>query len=259
MYKGTLEGNIYEIQFVKTFNSNKQQFTNYLNNFSQTNNLWMIRVTSNQFSKLSNKKVFTRADCYLAKINANINNLLIQNSYYLSEEILDDNKIIYEKIPFSGISIKMTTSENFQILKLTPHSFKMLFDSYELGAGASLFCMKKNELEKNPNLITGWNSSISAMTEYFFEYTKGNNLFYLNEEICKQIKIYSCQKIKNIVENSIELQRKIFNGIGLYEEPYTALYFYHGNDLLPLTTIPFNVTTGSGRSKGDYTLVFKPK
>ena len=65
-------------------------------------------------------------------------------------------------------------------------------------------------------------------------------------------------KIKQLIENSPELQKKIFNGIGLYEEPYTAFYFYHGEDISKLTTIPFNVTTGSGRSKGDYTIVFKP-
>ena len=102
------------------------------------------------------------------------------------------------------------------------------------------------------------NSTPSQMANYFYKFTKGNTNFYLNQDICKDIKIYACIEIKNLIENDKDLQKKIFNGITLYEEPYTAIYFYHGNKIEGLTTIPFNVTTGSGRSHGDYTIVLKP-
>lgn len=258
MYKGTYDGDIDEIKFVAEFNSNKHNFKEYLSQFSQYSNLWMVRVTTKQMSQLSGKKVFTRSDCYLANIDADLSDLLEENDYYLSEDILDKRKIAYEKVPFSGVSVKMTTSKNFQILKIGPNSFYILFESYELGAGASLFCMREIELEKNLELIDGWKSSIERMTAYFEKFTNGNPNFYLDQEVCKNIKNYSCSEIKRIIEESSELQEKIFNGIGLYEEPYTAFYFYHGNDLSRLTKIPFNVTTGSGRSKGDYTIVLKP-
>jgi hypothetical protein len=62
-----------------------------------------------------------------------------------------------------------------------------------------------------------------------------------------------------MIKENKNLQEKIFNGIGLYEEPYTAFYFYHGNEIEKLTTIPFSVTTGSGRSNGKYTIVLKPQ
>ena len=258
MYKGTYDGDIDEIKFVAEFNSNKNKFKEYLSQFSQYQNLWMVRVTTKQLSQLSGKKVFTRSDCYLANIDSDLTKLLEEQDYYLSEDILDKRKIPYEKVPFSGISVKMTTSKNFQILKTGPNSFYILFKSYELGAGASLFCMREIELEKNLELINGWKSSVERMTAYFENFTKCNPNFYLDQEICKNIKNYSCSEIKHMIEESTELQKKIFNGIGLYEEPYTAFYFYHGNDLSKLTTIPFNVTTGSGRSKGDYTIVLKP-
>lgn len=258
MYKGTYDGDIDEIEFVKKFNSDKSQFKSYLLNFSQYENLWMVRVTTKQLSQLSGKKVFTRSDCYLASIDSELDDILKESNYYLSEQILNEKGIQYKKIPFSGVSIKMTTSKKFQILKTGPNSFNSLFGSYELGAGASLFCKKKNELDKNPDLITGWKTSIEDMVIYFNEFTKGNNKFYLDQQACKDIKKYSCDKIKEIINNDRDLQKKIFNGIGLYDEPYTAFYFYHGINLSELTTIPFNVTTGSGRSKGDYTIVLKP-
>lgn len=258
MYRGTYDGDKEEMKFVAQFNSNKNKFIQYISNFGEPDGLWLVRVTTKQLSKLSGKKVFTRSDCYLAKISKNIQNILDENDYYLSEEILDKNNIVYVKIQYSGISIKMTMSMNFQILKTGPNSFKSLFNSYELGAGASLFCMRESELEKNINLIVGWNTTVEKMTSFFDSYTNGNINFHLDQEICKKIKNYSCAGIKEIIEHSTDLQKKIFNGIGLYEEPYTAFYFYHGNNITELTTIPFNVTTGSGRSKGDYTIVLKP-
>ena len=258
MYKGTFDGNIDEIEFVKNFNKNKLLFKNYLTRFNHSENLWMIRVTTKQLSLLCGKKVFTRSDCYLANITDNIQHLLSQHDYYLSEEILENNSIKYNKISTSGISIKMTTSKSFQILKTGPNSFNSLFGSFELGAGASLFCQKEEELVKNPDLILGWKTTIKEMANFYKDLTNGNELFYLDQQTCKNIKNYACNKIKQIIDKSPDLQKKIFNGIGLYAEPYTAYYFYHGDSILELTTIPYNVTTGSGRSKGDYTIVLKP-
>ncbi len=258
MYKGTYDGDIDEIKFVAEFNSNKLKFTNYLSKFDDNQDLWMIRVTSKQFSKLSNRKVFTRSDCYLAKIKSDITELLEKYDYLLSEDILEKNNIQFCKIPFSGISIKMTTSNSYQILKTGPNSFNSLFGSYELGAGASLFCLKDMELKKNLDLIKGWNTSIEKMTTSFDAFTNNNKEFYLNKEICKAIKNHSCSQITKLIDTNKDLQLKIFNGVSLYEEPYTTYFFYHGDGLNELTTIPFNVTTGSGRTKGDYTIVLKP-
>ena len=258
MYKGTHDGDIDEIKFVVKFNSNKSKFDNYLKRFEAYSNLWMVRVTSKQLSKLSDRKVFTRSDTYLVSINSDISKLLEDNDYYLSEDILLESNIPYTKIPHSGVSVKMTTSKSYQILKIGPNSFKGLFYSYELGAGASLYCLRENELPKNPDLITGWNSTVERMATYFDRFTNSNKKFYLNQEICKNIKNYSCKEIERMINSSDCLQKKIFNGIGLYEEPYTAFYFYHGESIHELTNIPFNVTTGSGRSKGDYTIVLKP-
>lgn len=258
MYKGTYDGDKDEIRFVAEFNSDKSRFNDYLSRFSAYQKLWMIRVTTKQFSQLSGRKVYTRSDCYLASISSDVTELLEENDYLLSEEILDKKRICYTKIPYSGVSVKMTTSSNFQILKTGPNSFNNLFGSYELGAGASLFCRREFELDKNPNLISGWNSTIERMTSYFQSFTNGKKDFYLDQNICKNIKNYSCAEIKRMIDENIDLQRKIFNGVSLYEEPYTAFYFYHGNGIEELTTIPFNVTTGSGRSHGDYTIVLKP-
>lgn len=259
MNNGTHEGNDGEISFVSDFNLNKSRYDNYLSELVvDYSNVWMVRVTTKQESLLSKRKVYTRADCYLALINSDISLLLKKNNFYLSEQILEINDVAFKKIPYSGISIKMTNSSNFQIIKFGPDSFKELFHSYELGAGASLYCKNDNDLDSNLDVISGWKTDADAMAAEFHEFTKGNLLFYKEKDICQKIKSYSCDIITKKILSSLELQRNIFNGIGLYKEPYTAHFFYHGKNITKLSIIPFYVTTGSGRSKGEYTIVLKP-
>ncbi len=261
-FRGTHTGDIEEIEFVKNFNKDKCIYKSYLDNFVGKNELdefWMVRVTTKQPSTLSNRKVFTRSDSYLIKSEQLSKEFIKENNYYLSEDLLKENEIEYTKISKSGISIKITNSKSYQILKLGPHSFEKLFGSYELGAGASLFCQRKSELSKNEALINGWNSTVQKMAKYFKRFTNNNINFISNKDICQEIKTFSCKTISDTINTSEKLQKIIFNGESIYKEPYSAYYFYQDKSLTKLTSIPFSVTTGSGRSRGDYTIVLKPR
>ena len=77
--------------------------------------------------------------------------------------------------------------------------------------------------------------------------------------MCKNIKELSVERIKHSIDNSPMLQMIIFNGKDIYDEPYSAYYFMQNNQVRVLGYIPYNVTTGSGRSRGDYSIVLKPK
>lgn len=257
MARGTSEGTAEEIDFVKQFNRNKLNFKNYLSNFEYSiDKLWLTRVTTQQFSELSQQKVYTRADCYLVYIDIDITNLLQENDYYISEDDLHNTN--HTKIQNSGISIKMHDSKSFQILKLTPNSFNSLLGCYELGAGASLFCLKDIELPKNIDLLNGWKTTTQNMVRYFADIGLSED-FHLQKDVCKKIKNFSCSEIERLILSNQDIKQKVFNGIGLYEEPYTAWYFSKIDTIESLEYIPFSVTTGSGRSKGDYTIVLKPK
>ena len=256
--RGTYEGDLQEIAFVRDFNKNKtdERFS-LLTQDKIIANLYMVRVTTNQYSLLSGKTTKTRADCYLIYSQDNsIQKVLLTNDYYLCEQ--DVEQLQYQYIEHSGISIKLQDSEKYQILKVGPHSFNELFGNYELGAGASLFCLRDEELIKNKELITGWNSSFDKMKDYF-PFVKDINEFVLNKETCQRIKTYCNNKITEMINNSDELKQKIFNGYPIYQEPYSAWYLYSNDKIKNLNYIPFTITTGSGRSHGDYTIVLKPK
>ncbi|MFA7100864.1 MAG: hypothetical protein WC196_03770 [Bacilli bacterium] len=270
MNRSTYIGNSAEIEFVKLFNKKKtdKKYEFYLVRCNVTNvkDCYMVRVSSQQYSKLSKRVVMTRADTFLIySTDKMINGILIENDFYLDEDILTNNKIKYESIVKSGISIKMTDSDSFQIIKLTPDSFNAIFGEYELGAGASVFCLRQNEISKNTAVFAGWKTSKKAIIKKYCNELP--ELILLNDDIdvslemgiYQKLKTFSNNKIKSMIDGNKRIQEIIFNGYYIYEEPYSATYFYKGNEIEKLDYIPFVVTTGSGRSHGDFTIVLKPQ
>ncbi len=268
--RGTFDGDLAEIELVKRFNQDKRNsdFDFYIKDceIKELDNTYMVRVTTQQYSKLSKQNVMTRADTYLIDSKDTlIKELLFENDYYLDENILNNKDIKYNPIDYSGISVKMSDSERFQILKLTPESFKTLFGEYELGAGASIYCLREEELPKNESVFQGWHTTKENVVNKYKD--KIPNLIKLNEKISsseeaniyKELKVFSNEYIEKIINENKKIQEIIFNGYHIYDEPYSASYFYHGNKIEALNYIPFTITTGSGRSRGIFTIVLKPK
>ena len=261
---GAYEGEMSERASVITFNRNPhaKTFENYLNTLHyEPNNVLLIRVTTKQMSSLSNQKVNTRADAYAIEILDNrMFDILEDNEFYLDEDILAAYDSSYYKfIEKSGLSIKKDDSVDYTLIKLTPNSFKELFDSYELGYAASVYCQKSSELYLNKTLLTGWKTTIEDLQEYFQSGDITEESLTSSLELCKKLKEEAARRIKQTINNSPYLQAVIFNGKYIYHEPYIAYYFMQNGLISNLKTIPYSVTTGSGRSHGDYSIVLKPK
>src|SRR3989339_105544 len=173
-----------------------------------------------------------------------------QKKDYLLEEN-DLEKIKFKIIPESGISIKRIDSIKYQILKMSPNTFKKVFGNYELGAGASIYCNEK-ELEKNKSVLRGWKTNEQEILSFFKEEN-------LNLDSCKRIKTKSNQNIFEMINTIKKISDFVFKGTGNFEEPFLANWFYERGNLSKSEKIPFIITTGSGRSKGVFTLVVKPK
>jgi len=260
---GTYEGDMSEKASVIMFNRDpdNQMFREYIRNINRApETILMIRVTTRQMSRLSNQRVNTRADAYAIEVlDQRMYNLLEENDYYLDEDIVADYSDYYSNVDNSGISIKKDDSENYTLIKLTPNSFYELFESYELGYGASIFCKNSTELHYNIPLLDGWKTTIEDLQEYFDSDSIDVETLTQSLEMCKKIKDISVDRIKTSIDNSPRLQAIIFNGRDIYDEPYVAHYFMQNNQIRLLGYIPYNVTTGSGRSHGDYSIVLKPK
>jgi hypothetical protein len=260
VYKGTFEGTIQEFDLINKFNNNKLDllFDDYLKKLKlkEVKLVYMVKTDLNVYSNLSMQNVMPKADAILIKTDKEIDS---RNLIDLSEKKLLKLKVVYEKIEYSGISIKMEDSKSFQIMKITPSSFKKLFGNNLLASGASIYSEKINDLKKNLDIIKGWSVDLKDFLDYFSELIVSEVEITTNLDICKKIKEFSSKKIKETILNSEYLIKVIFKGEYIFNEPYIAHYIYINSNLIENNHYDFYVTTGSGRSKKEYTLVIKPK
>jgi hypothetical protein len=256
--KGTKEGTAQEIEFVKLLN--KKEDLNYWNTLSlDPNNHYAIRVISKKYGKLNESKVLPKADAFIVKGAVPLD-YLESKEFFLDEK--DVKKFALTSIGRSGISIKRADSKKYQIMKMSPSTFKKLFGSNILASGASIYCTKEVEFIKNRELLEGWGVLESEFIAYFNQQLDINLLSATDtnsKEALKLIKKFSNSKIAEIINSDKRISDFIFFGIGNFDEPFTAWWVFEYGEFKPNYIIPFSVTTGSGRSKGVYTVVLKPK
>lgn len=253
--RGTHEGTEEEINFVKLLNK-KEDLNLWKTLNLDSNNHYAIHVIYHKFGMINQKKVKPKADVYIAKGSVP-QNILKDKEFYLDEEDIET----YNLVPVSGtgISVKLQNSRRYQITKLHPNTFNKIFGSYELGAGASIYCRQEKDLVKNDAVIKGWYSNTKDFIDFFKESWIDITDETIDLETANKIKKYSNLKIEEIINNNKDISDFMFNGIGNFEEPFTVHYLYENGELKDDCFIPFKPTTGSGRSKGTFTIVIKPK
>jgi hypothetical protein len=256
--KGTKEGTAQEIAFVQQLNK-KEDSALWQTLSINPNNHYAIRVTSKKYGKLNDAKVLPKADAFIAYGDVPLEYLKTKE-YFLDED--DVVKFALRPKEQSGISIKREDSTKYQIMKMSPSTFKKLFGSNILASGASIYCTKEAEFIKNLELLKGWGVKEDEFLSYFNSELRLDLTSVADtsaKEALKSIKKFSNTKIAKIINTNKTISDFIFFGIGNFDEPFTAHWLYEHAKLKPNYIIPFIVTTGSGRSKGDYTIVLKPK
>ncbi len=253
--KGTIEGVQEEIWFTALLNRKTEaHYWNKLNLSSK--NHYAVRVITKKYGTINEAKIMCKADIFIASGYVPLNDLL-SKEYYLDERDLSDYNL--KPIEKTGISVKRRDSNKFQIHKMVPNTFKKLFGSTILGAGSSIYCMREEELIKNSAVLEGWQTNWGEFSKFFSSLIEESVSHESDIETFKKIKTISNKLIKEKIQNDKSLSDFIFKGKGNFEEPFTAEYLLEHNDFKKNYAIPFNITTGSGRSNGKYTIVLKPR
>lgn len=248
-----LSGNEQEVVYTKQLNK-KDKFWDKIN--YDKNTTYAVHIISKKYGKVNEGKIQPKADIILASGNVP-DYYLSENDYYLNEDDID--KLDLTPIDESGISVKLPNSK-YTITKISPNTFIKIYGSNLLGAGASIYCNKEKDFDKNIEVLNGWNVSEKEFYNYFNNNIKDLSLNNLNDkDKLTQIKTFSNQKISELTLNSKNISDLIFKGIGNFDEPYTAHYIIENDEIKENYYIPFIITTGSGRSKGIFTIVFKPQ
>lgn len=246
------QGNNEEVKFTKLLNQ-KGELWNDLDYNAE--NHYAIHVISNKFGEINQSKIPPKADIFVAKGNLD-NNYLQTQDYYLNEN--DVVKFGLASVDKSGISVKLAKS-NYTIIKISPSTFIKIFGSNILGVGASIYSSK--DFEKNPSVLAGWGIELKEFQSFFADLLQiDESKITLDEKkVLGKIKTISNETIKKRVLESQEISDLVFKGIGNFEEPFTAHWIIENDKIKENYYIPFSVTTGSGRSKGIFTIVLKPK
>lgn len=263
MNKGTKEGTDEEIKFVRTLNKDKvnEIWSKLIPSTDSSNDFYMIHVCGGQYGKINSEKIKPKADVYVAKGHIE-EGYLKKKNYYLDEKDVD--LLGLSKCDNTGISIKRTDSSQYQIMKISPNTFKKLFGSFELGAGASIFCKRTDDLEKNGMVLKGWNTNWKEFEEYFnmigdvVSLKDPSKSSEVRLKIAKKVKDKAAQTIKDKIDRNKWLSDFVFKGVGNFDEPYTIHWIYVHGIFKQAGPEPFKVTTGSGRTHGDFTIVIKP-
>ena len=251
-------GKLQEIDFVKELNK-KEKLEYWTTLVLDPKVHHAIRVKYTKFGKLQQKKVWAKADAFIAKGSVP-KAYLDENDYFLNEDDMQRFNLI--PVAQSGISIKQVDSHSYQIVKMSPSSFEKLFGSNILAAGASIYYKKRKHLYRNKSVLEGWGITEEEFFSFYSNIVKKKvgSVVNPNCQTClKKIKRYAKKEIHKKVKESPSISKLLFMGIENFEEPFTAPWLYEGGVFRKNSIIPFSVTTGSGRSRGSFTMVLKPK
>ena len=249
---GTSAGDIEERQFVKDFNAGLfQDFC--LEHYPGEPHVYAVRVTSKQFSNVTQKKVLTKSDAFLVSSKVDHGENLRSRSYLLVEE--DLKELECEVLFGSGISIKSPNATSYQYHKFTVDSFVRTFDDRFIGAGASMYVRSKGFLH-NPLIMGLW-----GVDEQSFVAEFSKRLDIPSESIDQSYQLIQKWCLKNIRErilNEESIWDAVFCGKTIFESPYFVSYSYFHGQLGTKLHDQFYVTQGSGR-KTNPTIVIKPR
>lgn len=256
----TFFGDLEEFELSQIMNKNKDNsmWKVLLPDVKDFSDYYIVKVSSNQYSSLSKKKVKTKSDAYVIKAKLE-KNFLLSKEYILEEK--DIQEYDYSIQAGTGISVKMKASKNFTYLKLTRNSFEQAFsmvDDVDFWLTALLIYSTDSERHKNKKII----NALGNTEEEFYTMVKNKMGIPISnfdtitfwDDVRRNAQI----KIKNIIKDNKALAESIFLGKHWFSAPYHADFIYESGNMRKNEIPEFTITTGSGRSKGKYTIEIKP-
>lgn len=256
----TFLGNKEEFDISRRFNKNKNSimWNELLDGINDIENVYMIKVSNKVLSHLSEKKVNPKADAYLVRADFE-KNYLLEKEYSLDESDLVGRK--YEILENTGISVKIDGSTGYTIQKLTHDSFikafKDIIEEPEYMFLALLLYSNDREKYKNSEMMKVLVLEEDEVKEYYIDQL-GINIDFDNVEDLSAVRSWAQKELKEAIQSNIDVYSSLFTGSTWFDEPYVAHFIYLNKKIRNNELTDFSITTGSGRSKGKYSIEIKP-
>ena len=259
---GTFQGDLQEYSLTQLLNKNKNhEFWKYIIGNVENDNLYRVTVKGMKPSKLSNSKVHPKSDAFIIQTNEISKSYLLKKEYLITEK--DLNNIKYDIIPNTGISIKLKDSKNYTIQKFTTESFMKAFNHYGINTLETLYALLVYSKPKDIHINKRIAEDLGVDYIKFIEKKRieFNLLNDFDEKVLfEQIRKKAQEELYKIIKNNKEIKESIFKGKYWFDDPYYAEYIYSFEKLEKNNpNNKFHITTGSGRHKGKYSIIIKPK
>lgn len=256
----TFLGDKEEFDISRRFNKNKKSpiWNEITKNLGNLDNIYMIKVSNRVLSHLSDRRVYSKADAYLVRANFS-QNYLLEKEYSLDESDLVGKK--YCVIENTGVSVKIEGSTGYTIQKLTYASFIKAFSTIlekpdYIFLAIILYSNEKDKV-KNDGIIETLAVDKEKATSYYIDKI-GKMLNLNNAADLLKIKKWAQKELKEAIKNNVSIYKSLFTGSDWFDEPYVAHFIYLNKKIKINQLTDFTITTGSGRSKGKFSIEIKP-
>lgn len=263
---GTFEGNREEFNISKAMNRDKNhKFWRVISELCildlDKDNYYVVKVEENKESQLTGKKVKCKTDNFI--VQANISKAqLLQWEYQITEKMLQSIGD-YNVISNSGISVKKADSKKYTIVKLTHNTFEQAFCDYIEGvkfiiAGLLLYSDEK-KIHINTKILEDLKIEQEQLKSFYINKydLRGNGI--LDSDFIGKISKKAREVVKEVIENHTELKVKLFTGKGWFDDPFCVNFIFKEGKLTSDIYTDYVVSNGSGRSKGNYSIILKPQ
>ena len=263
---GTFEGDQEEFNISKIMNRNKNhKFWGVISALCSLDldkdNYYVVKVEENKESQLSGKKVKCKTDNFVVQVNISKSQLL-QWEYQITEKILESIGE-YNIISNSGISVKKADSKKYTIVKLTHNTFEQAFAEYIeqvqfIIAGLLLYSDKK-KIHINTKILEDLEIEQEDLKNFYIDKydLRGNGI--LDSNFIVNMSRKAREVVKETIENHPELKAKLFTGKGWFDDPFCINFIFKEGKLTSDIYTDYTVSNGSGRSKGNYSIILKPQ
>ena len=250
------EGADAEEKFVEEMNRNKGDPRWKTLGFDDASSHYVVQVSTYKDSEIHDRKVACKSDAFVAKSEKAV------EKFDLDEGDLEEYGL--ESVEGTGISIKKEILKQKSWQKIGMDVVKKLFGNAELGAGISIYEQKgkkhKNlheSLECNRTIVEKWCGSVKAFEEFYrsipgiTKLLDGEEDDQTRAEIAIKIGGVADARMKDMINSDDVLAKKIFWGVGVFEEPFCASWVFEDGELKKTEGyIPeYYITTGNSRMK----------
>ena len=137
--------------------------------------------------------------------------------------------------------------------------FEKYIEDIDYIIGGLVFYSSSKKLELNKTIAEDLNINQCDFVKYFKIHHFATGVDFEDSEFMSSVTTISKKIVIKAIEENEELKKALFTGEGWFKSPYYIDFVLINGELSNDVYMPYYIDNGSGRSKGNYTIILKPQ